>query len=146
MRKMLMWLVVFVICVCSSCSPASAAQDPVRQAMERARTEKKHVFVYFSADWCTYCHKMEQETLDSGEYKTFLPKHYVYVKVMNPDEKTVKEYKIRMLPTYVIVSSDGSVVAYGEGYKNVHDFTRWHNGFMGVKRPLRTLFKIFRML
>ena len=48
----------------------------------------KNILIYFYADWCTYCKKMDRVSFASLDNTTLIEKHYYAVKfnVENPEE------------------------------------------------------------
>lgn len=91
----------------------------------RARLEKKNLFLYFGAEWCGWCRRMQEETFEDNDVKIILESfEYVYVdKDMNP---TLKErFSVDGIPDYIILTPDGIEVKRGKGFKNKETFLRW---------------------
>ena len=68
--------------------------------MALAKKQNKKVFLYFWADWCRYCEKMENETLSRKEVTTILNKSYIPIKInSDAEQRLATQYFVRGLPT-----------------------------------------------
>lgn len=106
----------------SSGDPKPAA-EVLATAYEKARAEKKTVFLIFHASWCGWCKKMDA-FMELKEFKPIFDKHYVIVHldVMEAPEKKNLENPGGMevlkslggeesgLPFFAILDPDGKVV------------------------------------
>jgi protein disulfide-isomerase len=100
-------------------------------ALEQARGEHKHVFLFFTgSDWCGWCKKLDREILKTNEFAQFAQDKLVLVELDYPRQKPqsddLKEqnrqlegrYNITGFPTVVVLDSTGRAVArlgYQEG-------------------------------
>lgn len=100
------------------------------EGWQKAKTEKKHMFVDFTATWCGWCKKLEKNTFSKPEVVQALNNDFVAVKVWDHStavldidgykisEKDLikKEFKIRGFPALWFVSPEGVRVGPAGGY------------------------------
>jgi thioredoxin-related protein len=119
-----------LLCVAS---PAVFAQSGwtthFDEALAQAKTDDKAVLLNFTgSDWCPWCIKMKQETLDTGEFRAYAKDNLELVEVDFPNNKPQsdqlkaqnqrlqKKFKVDGFPTFVIVSKNGKVLGKQVGY------------------------------
>lgn len=97
--------------------------DRIDTALEKAKKEKKPVFLLFTgSDWCIWCKRLEGEVISKEAFQNWAPKHMVMAKLdltmrtELPEERQkyisekMKEYGARGFPTVLILDSAGEVV------------------------------------
>jgi thioredoxin-related protein len=99
-----------------------------------SKEQNKKLFLFFTADYCGWCHKqkqviMEQEVLD------VLQNYIVCFVDTTKREDLSKKYKVKTIPAYFVIDTDGQVLRKNVGYKEKQDFLVWLNG------QTRTLFR-----
>lgn len=82
------------------------------EGFKLSKEQGKPIMIYFYADWCRYCKKMEEETY-ANNYVIEEAKRYVCVKVdlTKPDEKAraiAKKYNVEGLPTVIFIDYQGN--------------------------------------
>lgn len=78
-----------------------------RQGTQAAREQSKPMLLFFTAEWCGYCHAMELETLRDPRIVA-LAKHFVCVVVDADAEPDVcRLFRVRGYPTVQFVSPRG---------------------------------------
>ncbi|MBF0228655.1 MAG: thioredoxin fold domain-containing protein [Desulfamplus sp.] len=117
---------VFVIMVISLCtfmnSPAVGVSGGIAwqshdKGLIMAKEQKKKLFVYFHADWCGYCRKMEMSTFQNKALIDYLNANFTAIKVDSDREKKIAEsYSIRGLPTCWFLKSNGDKLSSIPGY------------------------------
>jgi len=77
----------------------------------------KKIFLYFHANWCTYCKKMELTTLkDKGVIK-YINDNYIAITVNSDKERKIASlFKVRGLPTTWFLKSDSDKLSSVPGY------------------------------
>ncbi len=79
--------------------------------MERARSLGRPAFVYFDAEWCSWCQQYKRQTLDRPRVRAALARDYVSVVVdfdARPD--LMYRYRGKGLPFTLILSPTGRVL------------------------------------
>lgn len=110
-------------------SNAQAADITWRSSLSSAMTEAKKsgkpVLVDFSATWCGPCKQMKQTTFKDAKVIAESRK-WVMVRVdIDDQEKVAEKYKITAVPTLLIMSPQGKVVAREVGGQNAGTFLKW---------------------
>ncbi len=85
--------------------------------MARAKQEKKNVFLYFHAPWCTYCTKLKRTTFTDKKIQSYLNDNFINISV-NTDVKQAlsRKYGVRGLPTMWFLESDSKKISSLPGY------------------------------
>jgi len=108
-------------------------------ALKQAAAEKKDVLIYFSgSDWCTWCHKLTAEILDTEHFKSEAPKQFVLVQADFPRDteqpaelkkqntELRKKYKVRGFPTLVLADAKGTLyLTNGYREQTPEDYVSW---------------------
>lgn len=77
----------------------------------------KKGFLHFTAGWCVYCQKMEEETFKDRSTAAYLNEKYVPIKVrFTAREPLVSRYGVEAVPDTWILDADGRNVAHLQGY------------------------------
>ncbi|MCD4719081.1 MAG: thioredoxin fold domain-containing protein [Desulfobacula sp.] len=93
------------------------------QGMELAKTENKPIFLYFHADWCTYCKKLTKTTFRNKAVLNYLKDNFISITV-NTDKKQelATQWSIRGLPTLWFLKSDNSKISSIPGFIDAKQF------------------------
>ncbi|MEO8054314.1 MAG: thioredoxin family protein [Acidobacteriota bacterium] len=94
------------------------------EALAKARTENKLVFVDLYADWCTWCTKMDEDVFAVPRVQDAL---LAFVPIKVDVEKAggrriATRYRVEGLPAYLLLNADGEVVGRFDGYLPVEGF------------------------
>jgi len=106
------------VCFLTTLVPFATAQEPIQwqpslEAAQRlAAQSNRLVLIHFWAPWCKPCLNMEKTVFSQPETGQALDANFVLVK-LNADDSpsTAKMYQVSSLPTDVIVTPTGRLVA-----------------------------------
>lgn len=98
-------------------------------AATEAKTSSKPILLFFTgSDWCSWCHKLEAEVLDTQEFADATSSKFIFVKLDFPMSATLsadlsaqnkqlqKKYDVRGFPTIVLLDSKGQKIGVA-GYR-----------------------------
>lgn len=87
------------------------------EGVAMAKAEKKKIFLYFHADWCGYCHKMDASTFKDAGVIDYLNDNYITIKVDSDKEtKIASKYSVRGLPTSWFLKANSDKLSSMPGY------------------------------
>jgi len=117
-KRRVLWVIAAVLLLPTQLTAQQAPrwQPTLESAKRLASQGDRLVLVYFWADWCSACRKMEHEVLDQPDFISGLEAYYVLVKV-NADHfpATARQYGVTALPTTIILNSQGQAVEKLQG-------------------------------
>lgn len=130
MKKTLMMITVLLSLLPSlALALDSTWLEDLDQAKIIARQDNKHIFIDFSgSDWCHWCIKMEEEILDTEEFRDFAADNLVLVSVDFPkrkkqseeqiqrNEDLARQFSVRGFPSVAILDPEGNLVTM-TGYR-----------------------------
>ena len=93
------------------------------QGMELAKTENKHIFLYFHADWCTYCKKLKKTTFRNKAVLNYLTDNFISIAVdTDKKQELATQWSVRGLPTLWFLQPDNSKISSIPGYIDAKQF------------------------
>ena len=95
---------------------------PVQKALVLAQETEQLVLVKFSAHRCGPCQKMSKVTYSDARVKEELSRFVVVEVDIDKDLETAKALRVAGVPTFVVMSADGSVLTRVEGFKTPFEF------------------------
>ena len=120
---------VLLLGVASAFSQEAGWTDDYTKAVAQAKAENKAILLDFTgSDWCGWCMKMKQETLDTPQFTAYAQKNLVLVTVDFPhktpqtpavklqNEKLNARYQADGFPTYVLIDKFGRELGRQSGY------------------------------
>jgi thioredoxin-related protein len=88
-----------------------------QDGMAEARQSGKSMVVYFYADWCTYCVRMQKETFGHDSVIEFMNNKVIAVKVdVDAEKKVARAFGVRGLPATVMLTRNGDQVGPMPGF------------------------------
>jgi len=110
-----------------------------QEGWEKAKAEKKHMFVDFTATWCGWCKRLEQTTFAEPQVSKGLNDDFVPVKVWELSTDTVviegykiserdlarREFRVRGYPSLWFVSPRGVRIGPAGGYVDAGTFLKY---------------------
>lgn len=97
----------------------------VLTALQTAKAANKPLLIKFTAAWCTYCHALEQEVLNTPKGAA-LTAGMVAVKVdfdAPENRRFVEKYVVLGLPTSIVVKASGEEAGRIMGYESKKAYT-----------------------
>lgn len=113
MRYKIILLLLFV----GMLSPVSAqilfVESNLNAALERAKSEKKLLFVDFYATWCGPCKLMAQDVFTLPEIGEYFNGHFISCKLdaeKDVDKSVLKKYGVTGFPCMIFMDAEGKVL------------------------------------
>lgn len=102
--------------------------DNLDSAIKLTQTHNRKLLLVFGADWCPYCKVLKKDisTINTSSY---------IVCIINTDKYTelVDQFKIKGLPTSIILTADKKEISRKTGYKK-EEYNSWlQNNHMDVQ-------------
>lgn len=95
------------------------------EALQKSAETNKPIMINFSAEWCHWCKKMDEETLADPAVVELL-KNYIVLKVDTDKDKTLTtKFGIPSLPSYVITNTKEEKLDFANGFMKVETFSAW---------------------
>ena len=90
--------------------------------MKVAQMEQSPILLFFSASWCPWCRKLEQEVLVQPQVASELRK-FICVKLdVDKNRDVALAYGIRSLPRIIVVNTYGEIIGDWLGYRDTKEF------------------------
>jgi thiol:disulfide interchange protein DsbD len=125
--------VAFLIGAVLLLAPAAFAgpwNTSLSAAQKKSKESNKLIFVDFFADWCGWCHRMEQEVFPSQTFQNATDK-MVLLRLNTEDggdgTKLSQQFAVQTLPTFLVLTPDNMIAAMIRGYAPATDFVKTMN-------------------
>ncbi len=96
-------------------------------AQKIAKEHNELIFVDLFADWCGWCHKMEQEVFPSEVFQK-ATNNKVLLRLNTEDAgegtKIAQQFGISTLPTFLLLTPEGTIAGIIRGYFPANEFVR----------------------
>ena len=96
-----------------------------KTAASAAALDQSLVLLVFSAEWCGPCKLLKQQTLAAPAFLAQdNPLHIADVDI-DADQKMARDFHVEAVPTLVLLTPDGKIIARQTGFMNVPDLLAW---------------------
>jgi len=93
------------------------------EAFSQAKEEDKILVIFISATDCSYCRKMEEETLSKKNVKEELGKNFVLFTINEDEEEELPlNLQAGMTPNFVFVDKDENIIDMAPGMRTPSEF------------------------
>jgi len=108
-----------------------------KQVLEKAKLERKNIFIDCFATWCEPCKYMEKNVFPNDTVGSYMNEQFISVKIQFDSTKEDNEearkwysdanslrekYKITAYPAYLFFTSEGKILHKDVGAKSIDDF------------------------
>jgi len=85
--------------------------------MSRSKFEKKKVFLYFYAEWCTYCRDMDLKTFKDPAVIGALNRNFIPIRVDSDREPAAATlFRVKGPPDTWFLAESGAVIGHRPGF------------------------------
>lgn len=85
--------------------------------LARGKFEKKKVFLYFHAEWCTYCLEMDRTTFKDPAVVAALNRNFIPIRVDSERETAAAAlFRVKGLPDLWFLAESGEVIGHRPGF------------------------------
>jgi thioredoxin-related protein len=96
-------------------------------AQKKAKQKKALIFVDLFADWCGWCHKMEQEVFPSEVFQK-VTENKILLRLNTEDggegANVSQRFGITSLPTFLLLTPEGTIAGMIRGYFPANEFAK----------------------
>jgi thioredoxin-related protein len=96
-------------------------------AQQKAKASNSLIFVDMFADWCGWCHRMEQEVFPSQVFQNATD-NLVLLRLNTEDgadgSKLAQKFQVTSLPTFLLITPDLTIAGIIRGYAPPNDFVK----------------------
>lgn len=98
-------------------------QKSLKSAQRMAIQQDKPIMIVFGATWCTYCHKLERETLGDRRMAAYVDREFIPVLLdYNKDSKVAEILEVERLPCTIILTPEADLLLKLEGFREPKDY------------------------
>ena len=123
-------LLITAVLVLAPMASASPWIKSLAEAQKKSKQTKRLIFVDLFADWCGWCHKMEQEVFPSQTFQTATD-NMVLLRLNTEDggegTKLSQQFAVTTLPTFLVLTPDNTIAALIRGYAPAGEFVKSMN-------------------
>lgn len=129
------------------------------QVLQKAKAERKMIFVDCYATWCIPCKQMDAMVYTDSAIGTFYNDRYVSVKWQADTSRRdnalvrswykdaallLRQHKVSAFPTYLFFSPDGAIVHRDMGSKTVEEFLKLGTNTLSPKNQFYSLLRQYK--
>jgi thioredoxin-related protein len=120
-------IIIAFVLLASPQAFASPWLKSLSAAQKQAKEEKALIFVDLFADWCGWCHQLEQQVFPSESFQK-ATNGYVLLRLNTEDgadgTKLAQKFQVSSLPTSLILTSDMTVAGMIKGFLPADAFSK----------------------
>ena len=101
--------------------------DDLAAALQKAKAEKKAVFMDFYTTWCMPCRMMDESLFRDWDVAEYMAENVVSIKVNAEKGRGIglkSQFGVEAYPTFVFVSPDGVELSRKVGTSSIADFKK----------------------
>jgi len=94
-----------------------------KEALAKAKTENKPIFLDVYATWCGPCKQLKRKTFTDAEVGNYFNAHYINIAIDGETaegEELVRKYQIQGYPTLLILDKNGKLLTQQVGFVEPH--------------------------
>lgn len=119
-------------------SPAISWEHDLKPAYRLSAATGKPMLVVFGAEWCTYCKKLEAETIGHPTLAGYINSEFIPVHLdFDKDRRAAQVLEVHSLPMCVVLSPDADMLGSIEGYVKPIQFGQVLRESLDFYRTLR---------
>lgn len=100
-------------------------QTSLKTAQKAAIDDNKLLLVVFGASWCTFCHKLERETLADKKIVALVEREFVPVHLdFDRDSRIAKLLDVEQLPATVVLTPQADLLLHLIGFLDAKKYER----------------------
>ena len=96
--------------------------DNYDTAMQKAKKEKKLIYIFISSSTCGWCDKFEKTTLQDENVKKRLKKEFVSVHLVREFDTVPQKFATSPVPRHYFTDAKGNILYNSLGYRKVDTF------------------------
>ena len=98
-------------------------QKSLKSALKMALQQNKPMMIVFGANWCSFCRKLNRETLADKRVAGLIEREFIPVYLdFDKEAKIAKVLEVERLPCTVFLTPQADLLLRTEGYANAKDF------------------------
>lgn len=101
--------------------------DDLATALQKAKAEKKAIFLDFYTTWCMPCRMMDESVFRDWDVAEYMAENVVSVKVNAEKGRGIElksQFAVEAYPTFVFVGPDGVELSRKVGTSSIADFKK----------------------
>lgn len=119
MRRLLPILVLSALVGFAARADVKFLTGTFKEALDKAKAEKKPVMVDFVTDWCRWCDTLDANTYSDAKVAEFVHANVVPFKIdaeKGEGIEVAKKYSVKAFPTILLITSNGEEIDRLLGY------------------------------
>jgi len=142
MQKARNLIVCMFVLISSTSAGIKFLHGPLSEALERAKTENKPVFIDFTTDWCRWCDTLDVRTYSDANVAAYVESHVIPIKIDAEKGEGIdlaKKHGVRAYPTMLVISADGEEIDRLLGYMPPDKFMAELTDLLAGKNTVNTV-------